>query len=637
MSRIVFDVETNGFLRELDTIYCVGLRDLDADDDVQVYAWGDVEDAVRLLMDADELIGHNIIAFDIPAIQKVFPWFKPRGKITDTFVSARLIWANAKERDDARGKLPGKYRGKQSLAAWGYRLNLLKSEFDPKDYKLPGGEVCSWATIGDHPTGFLDLLDYCGQDGRVTVRLHELIEQRCGEHDWTEALELEHQVEHIIARQMRHGWLFDFAAAEKLTARLQIRHLELQEQLREAFKPFYVPGKKKTPKRDNSRYHYTQDAPLTAVKLVEFNPDSRQHIANRLIKLYDWNPEKFTNGGQPQVDETTLETLAHIPEAALLIDYLTVSKRLGQIATGKQAWLSNVQPDGRIYGAVNANGAVTGRMTHFAPNIAQVPKVGSPYGEECRALFIVPPGKKLVGCDAEGIELRNLGHYQCPFDDGEFGRAVVDGKKSDETDAHSITKNAIDFNSRDNAKTFRYALMYGAGDFKLGLITLADFDEEKKARFYAKFPAGKKRDAAIVRLGRSRRAKLMKGVRGFAQLVDRIKKLAKKRGWLKGLDGRRIYVRSQHAALNTLLQSAGALVMKKALVLMDTVFAERFPGRYEFVGNIHDEVQIEADKEIADEIGRIAAESIRLAGEYFRFRVPLAGDFAVGDNWAETH
>jgi len=636
MPRIVFDIETDGFLEELTEVYCLGYQILGAEEQPQVVTGDPVASHLELVMDADEIIGHNIIAFDIPAIQKVYPWFKPRGKITDTLVDARLLWTDVKDRDfRSKRDIPPGLVGKHSLEAWGHRLGAMKGDFKPEDHGV------TWNTVRTNPTAFEAMLEYCEQDVRVTVALHELIERKLNEHDWTEARELEHAVQHIIARQQRHGWVFDVDKAEALVARLQIRKVELEDELRRTFPPFYVrDGKEQTPKRDNKRYGYAEGAPLQKVKRVEFNPGSRDHIANRLTFLYDWTPVEFTDKGRPKVDETTLEQLAHIPEAALLVDYLTVDKRLGQIAEGKQAWLKQVRPTGRIHGSVNSNGAVTGRMTHFNPNVAQVPRNSSPYGEECRSLFIVPPGKKLVGCDAEGLELRNLGHYQAPFDGGVFGRAVVEGDKKAGTDAHSLTRDAIEFNDRDNAKTFRYALMYGAGDYKLGLTTVEDFTEEKKARFYKRYPAGKKRSQALVRLGRKRRQLLMEGITGFGELVERIKKRAKQRGWLRGLDGRRVYCRAQHAALNTLLQSAGAIVMKKALVLMDEDFQARgwVPGEhYEFVGNIHDEVQIESDEELADEVGRIAARAIERAGECYRFRVPLAGDYAVGDSWAETH
>lgn len=624
---LIFDCETDGFLEECTKVHCLNILDTDtgqelrfndSDEEFASRKTGTVADGVRLLEQAPHTIAHNGIAFDDPALRKLVG-YRPAGFLEDTFVEARVLWTDIKDKDLRNPKVPNKYAGRHSLQAWGMRLGVLKDEYDG------GFEVFTE-----------EMDDYCMQDCRATFALWKAIQKKQADHPWDECLALEYAVQWIISRQMQFGWLFDVEAAEKLTAELLGRKAELEAELQQAFPPFYVrDGKTFIPKRDNKARGYTADVPLSKVKLVDFNPGSRQLIANRLVKVWDWTPTEFTDKGQPKVDEKTLETLAHIPQAALLIDYLTTCKRLGQIAEGNNAWLKHVGPDGRIRGAVNANGTVTGRMSHFAPNVAQADSY-----PPMRACWTVPRGKKLVGCDAEGIELRSLAHYQAPYDGGAFGLAVVEGNQDEGTDAHTLTQRAISFNKRKNAKTFRYALMYGAGDYKLGMITLDDMSDEKKARFYVKYPAGQRRGAAVVRLGKKRRAALMEGIVGFGELVDGIKKAAKKRGWLKGLDGRRIHCRSQHAALNTLLQSAGAVIMKKALVLMDQDYQQRgwVPGEhYEFVGNIHDEVQIEADEEIADDIGHIAADAIRRAGEFYNFRVPLAGKYDVGTTWAETH
>lgn len=161
------------------------------------------------------------------------------------------------------------------------------------------------------------------------------------------------------------------------------------------------------------------------------------------------------------------------------------------------------------------------------------------------------------------------------------------------------------------------AFLYGAGDAKLGSIV------------------GKGRQA-----GAKLRAKFLAGLPALEKLVNGVKRRAKERGYLVGLDGRKLHIRSDHAALNTLLQSAGALVMKKALHILDTMLQEAglVPGiDYEFVANIHDEFQIEVSEQHAEFVGKSAAESIRKAGEYFGFRCPLDGEFKIGRNWAATH
>jgi len=250
-------------------------------------------------------------------------------------------------------------------------------------------------------------------------------------------------------------------------------------------------------------------------------------------------------------------------------------------------------------------------MSHSKPNMAQVPRAGNPYGAECRALFCVPEGRALVGVDASGLELRCLAHYMARYDGGAYAQIILDG------DIHSLTQQAAGLPTRDTAKTFIYAFLYGAGNARLGAIVGKGPHVGSKLRkqFLAELPA-------------------------LDKLINDVQATAKKRGWLRGLDGRRLHIRSQHAALNTLLQSAGALVMKQALVMADDRLQTEFgtPGvDYEFVANIHDEFQIEVSAANAAFVGEISVEAIRQAGEYFKFRCPLDGAFKVGKTRADTH
>lgn len=348
---------------------------------------------------------------------------------------------------------------------------------------------------------------------------------------------------------------------------------------------------------------------MTKLKIVEFNPASRDHITNRLIKRYGWNPTVFTDGGKPKVDEKVISNLTY-PEVPAILDYLLVDKLLGMLSEGKQAWLKK-EMNGRIYGSVNTGGAVTGRCTHSNPNLAQVPKVGKPFGKECRSLFEPTKGMVLVGCDASGLELRCLAHYMARWDKGAYAKVILEG------DIHSVNQQAAGLPTRDNAKTFIYGFLYGAGDRKIGSIIKGTEREGKKLR-----------------------AKFLRNLPALGNLVTEVKKTAKERGWLRGLDGRRLHVRHMHAALNTLLQSAGALVMKMALVIADWLLqAEGLtPGvDYEFVLNIHDEMQAEVVPHKAEMVGEILASAIHAAGQFFNFRCPLAGEFKTGANWAETH
>jgi len=660
---LVFDIEADGLIDDITKIYCINIIDLNTDEEYRYTDYshyqdlaggfteeptartGTICDGLKHLASGDVLAGHNIINYDIPAIKAVYPDWKPKDgvSIRDTLVMSRVMYANLKDLDFAmrrRGRLSDAFFGKglagsHKLEAWGMRLGgPLKDDFSPDHYINPRtGKKYTWKTV----PFIKDMDEYCMQDVRTSVYVLKHFD---GKNYSEECLSIEHAVASIITRQERNGWLFDVEAAERLTKELQLKKLELEQILRETFPPFYVRvgSKPFIPKRDNARLGYTTGCPMTKLKLVEFNPGSRDHIADRLIKLFKWKPDEFTESGKPKVDETVLSSLPW-DEAKLLSEYLMVEKRLGQVAEGTQAWLKVVKPNSRIHGRVNPNGAVTGRMTHFEPNIAQVPASRAPYGEACRRLFTVPTGKKLVGCDAEGLELRLLAHYMAKWDNGDYVRAVTEGNKEDGTDAHTLNQKALGFNSRDNAKTWFYAMIYGAGNHKLGRIALGDLSEEGRKRFYETYPKGKKRDAAIARMGKKTRDNVAKNLPALGNFIEAVKKAAR-RGYLIGLDGRHIHIRSEHSAPNALLQSGGAVVMKKALIILDDLLQRvgLTPGEeYEFCGNIHDEFQMEVDEDVAEFVGRMAAASIREAGRHFNLRCPLAGDYAIGTSWAETH
>lgn len=676
---LVFDLESDGLLEELSIIHCINLIDRRTG---KAYAFnrgkykdgsfaphdGSLEDGLKMLEEADCIAGQNIISFDCPAIQKLYPKWKPRGKVFDTKVCSSVIWTNMFDVDMrllSTGKLPAAFRtngliGRHSLEAWGYRLGEYKGDFKPGDYLDEEGEKHTWKTIG-----FTQEMDTYGrQDPVVTLKLVEKIESKMYSQ---ECLDLEHRVAQIIFKQHERGFAFDMNRAEALSGTLLKRHAEIAAELTLQFDPWYAPEVAKgtavfTPKKDNKKQGYTEGAPFSRVKCVVFNPASRDHIADRLAKVRGWKPSVFTDGGKPQIDETVLGALPW-PEAKILSEYLMVEKRLGMVATGKQAWITkavrtgiygmpNPKNEYRIHGTVNSNGAVTGRMTHNHPNVGQTPAVRKGkgdvillgteggYGAECRELFEAGPGLLLVGCDAEGLELRILAHFMAKYDNGAYADAVVNGKKELGTDVHTVNRNAIGLNVRDNAKTFVYAMIYGAGDYKLGTIVYDDFNEDTRSLFNATYKTKAKRASALKALGTNRRARLMSNLPALGKLVDAVKAAVKARGYLMGLDGRQLHVRSEHAALNTLLQSGGALVMKKALVLLDDALelsVRSTSAVAAFVANIHDEVQLEVSKENAEQVGALAADCIRLAGEHFRLRCPLSGSYAVGANWKETH
>ena len=664
-----FDLESDGLIPEMTKVHSLVIK---CDETGTIWNCHDhepyegqtgihlsIDEGLRMLMEAPVIYGHNIIEFDVPAIQKIYPWWQPKGTIRDTIVLSRLIWVNMLDADFKMEKKRGvnkwitKYLfGRHSLESWGQRLGLWKGDYG----KEKAAEAKEMGLTGDEATFYVwgtwspEMQEYCVQDVEVT----EAVWMKCLAKETDErAVMIEHVVRTIITRQENWGFAFDEQKAQELYAKLAGMKAELEAQLFEIFKPWYRDEGKVVPKIDrqvqqkhlkpigyrknkktglplldkegNKRWiypkaQYSHDAPYHKVKLEPFNPGSRHDIANRLKVLYGWKPTEFTDDGSPKVDETVLKSLKY-PPAPLLTKYLLIQKRIGQICEGKEAWLRHVK-NGRIHGRVSTNAAVTGRMTHSKPNVAQVPSGSAPFGPECRTLFTASKGRKLVGCDADALELRCLAGYMAAFDKGAYIKTVLEGNKDDGTDMHTLNAKALGC-SRDVAKVWFYAFIYGAGDFKLGSILGTE---------------GSKK--AITAAGTKSRAKFLDALPALKKLVEAVKKKAIKLKKLKGLDGRVLPVRSQHAALNTLLQSAGAILMKMALVVLDRELqaAGLVPGKdYEFAANIHDEWQIDVSEDKAEQVAQIAADAIRMAGEELNFKCPTAGNADIGDNWAETH
>jgi len=601
MARLVMDLESNGLLDKLDRIHCLVVADAETGE-LDSYHGPSLQDGLQRLAAANEIIGHNIIDFDIPAIQKVFPQWEPSGRVFDTLVVSRLIWSDLKQRDYAMLQrrsdwIPGNLVGSHGLEAWGHRLGFHKGDYK---HEMKSQGLDPWATFNER------MLEYCENDVALNHHLLEKIEKK----DYSErAIELEHRVFEFCREQRIYGCSFDLQKAEELHMELTQERIRLEKKLKEAFPPWYVSEGKFVPKRSNKKMGYVEGCELTKVKLTELNPSSRDQLANRLMTLRGWKPKVFTDGGKPKVDESVLSKLKW-PEAKLAARYMLVQKRLGQIAEGKAAWLK-LEKDGRIHGRLNTNGAVTGRCTHQSPNLAQVPAVRSPWGLECRSLFRATPGWAFVGGDASGLELRCLAHYMARWDGGAYVDALLNA------DIHTHNQNAAGLETRDLAKTFCYGLIYGAGDQKIGEII------------------GKGRKA-----GKELRERFMKGLPALKNLIDAVKGKAAKTRSVRGLDGRIIPVESEHAALNRLLQGAGAIVMKQSLVNLHDICADAGLVRgddYRQVLFVHDEVQVECKPEHKDTVGQAIVDGIRKAGEDFEFRCPLDGEYKTGLTWADTH
>ena len=610
----IFDIETDGLYDEATKIHCISIKVDDAP--TEVYAAlpldgvaGTIEQGLALLSKADLLVGHNIINFDIPVILKLYPQWTYNGR-HDTLILSRLVYPNISLTDANRKTIPPKLKGSHSLKAWGYRLRKYKGEIESQ-----------WHTLTT------EMIEYCRQDTEVT---HALYEKLLKANTPAEAIWLEQEFAKIMHRQERYGVWFDLAKAKQLHVDLLVEVEEAEQELFKVFTPLKQWTRKEYPlkpyKQDGSKSQVLLNQELLGChrnkkdewgyyKEIYFNPSSRQHIALWLKSVYGWKPTEHTETGQPVINESVLEKL-DFPEGKILAHYFNVTKMVGQLAEGKNAWLKMVKGDQRIHGRVNTLGAVSRRCTHSNPNMAQVPSSRAYKGHEARELFGVPKGKKLVGCDADGLELRTLSHFMARFDSGLYSKAVDEGKKEDGTDIHTLNQKSAGLPTRDAAKTFIYAFLYGAGDGKIGEIVGGSAEDGKKLKekFFKKLPA----------------------IRSLVELVARV---YKDTGMLRALDGNPYHIRSAHSALNTLLQGAGALVMKYYVIFLDRSLSARFTAgiNYEFVLNVHDEVQIECDEEIADEVAKLAEEAFDDVTKYLKFRIPLRGTASIGNTWAETH
>ena len=547
MREIAIDIETDDL--KATQIWCAVTQDVNSG---EVKVWKSANGLQEYIGNQSVLIGHNIIGFDLPVLKKLWNLNTESIQVKDTLVMSRLL-------------NPVIEKG-HSLDAWGVRLGLKKGDFS------------------DFANGLSeDMVEYCIQDVKITVELYNRL--RTDLLEWGESVDLEHEVATIVKEQEENGFKLDVPKAMSLLSAWQLELSTIEDELQEIFKPIVTERfSEKTGRRLKD-------------KVEVFNPGSRKQIAERLVAL-GWKPTKFTEKGAIIVDEKVLQTVKR-PEAASLLRFLLLQKRVAQV----KSWIENVDEGGRVHGQVRTNGAITGRMTHSNPNMAQVPRVGTPYGEECRSVWTIEDGNVLLGADASGLELRMLAHY---MDDPSYTKEILQG------DIHTKNMEAAGLTQRDQAKTFIYAFLYGAGPAKIGAIVGGGEKEGKKLieSFLSNTPA-------------------------LQKLRDKVTRLAEKE-WLPGLDGRRLIVRSQHAALNTLLQGAGAIVMKQALILLHRkIINGKINAR--FVANIHDEWQIETTTEDADTVGFLAVQSIRQAGIRLRLRCPLDGEFKVGLNWAATH
>ena len=553
-------------------------------------------------------IGHNILKADRPWLEKLWRAKLPASRCVDTFVLSQLF-------DPKLPKPEGcpKTIGTHSLAAYGYRFN-------------------------DHKIGFTDfsafspeMLEYCFQDVLLTLKVYRSLAKKLKALGFSEkSVELEHQIVPIIAKQQENGFEFDREDAERFRDQLRSNQRSLETDILRLFPATskscgvytYRTKRDGTPYASYDRHRqqfseiiFLDDAHYECFKLETFNIGSPTQRTEKLIAA-GYKPTAFTPTGLPKVDEDALVAFAEtsgIKEVQMIADWLVLEGRANMI----QTWLNSLGTDGRIHGDVFTCGANSRRMRHAKPNTANIPRVNTKYGREVRSLWTARPGRVLVGVDAAALEGRMFYHHLCNYvvDDSirKFVYSqVVDGKPH-KLNAQALTDAGINCGYED-AKTLYYAFLYGAGDAKLGSIL--------------------KGSSA---LGRRIRDVLATAVPGLAELLSSVgREYEDSSGLLRTIDGGLVRASSKGGALNYKLQPDGAILMKQALVLADKAL-RKAKLDYLFVGNIHDEWQIDCEPDHADAVGRICCDSITSAGTLLGFNVPLTGEYKIGNNWAETH
>lgn len=752
--RLAFDIETDGLLDTVSTVHSLVIKDIDTGE-----VWScmgsihgrlqspyySVECGLALLEDAAIVFGHNIVGYDIPVLQKLYPEFQLKGIARDTLMLAKMIWPvdNLKQLDFPRwrkGTLPGQLIGAHKLEAWGYRLGLQKGEYsatvkdlnkqfqDHGDPSLIPEEYHPLLTTDDKGKPKLyewaawckPMQDYCEVDVEVTCKLLDLI---TGHLEGTtkaargvgwdpKAVKLEADTWELCLDIEKRGYGYDLERAIEQTAKLKTRQKELEKKLKEVFGAWWHPlddpevgtkpqrdysetrtdlpevtirrfsektGKELKPYVGPPKAHYSKDAAFVRIKWTEFNPKSRQHLGDRLQAVFGWKPTEFggAKGDQAKVDETTIKAIPEdvLPETlkAIILEFLVISKTLGQMADGRKSWNDLCGEDGRLHGRIDPLGTVSHRGAHKNPNLGQVPSVSidekkddtgkvvskeiiwgwkGGFGAECRSLF--RPGRfregwTQTGTDAAGLELRLLGHELWPFDGGEFARRV----STPGLDIHQANADIAAI-KRGDAKTTIYLIIYGGGNLKLG-TQLGVTDEEVEryaddpsARSYVNWARRTMKDfvepdrktMAMIAKGADIKKRLVGSITGLKELQSDATARGQRDGFLIALDGRKLTIRKAHASLNQLLQGGGSIVCKKWLLTLREVLQERgyLPDRdYGYMAWVHDEAQIEHRPGLEEEISSASAEAMRRVATYYDFRGELGTDSKSGSNWKDCH
>ena len=620
MTTLIADIEGNGLLNTVDKIWIVSIGDADTGKIQSYYdgsPHGSVEVGIERLQEADRTVWHHGLGFDIPCIQLVLGKTIDWSRVVDTLILSKL------ENPDRKGVKP------HALESWGHRVGV---------HKVPDLDWTKWDP---------GMISRCETDVLITARVYDKLKYLLAKQP--DAVALEHGVAWETTQMIHRGMRLDVPYTQKLLGEfldeIQVKRADLQQ----IFPPILVSAKASEPVKTlkvvnkNHALHGKLDPgqPYCPVVVQEFNPGSREQAVARFQKKYAWEPTVFTDAGNPKLNKDVLNELT-FPEAEPLLEYFDLDKKIGQINSAIKkdgsggGWLHHLRNNGRVHAGLNPLGTVTGRPSCSSPNVQQVSKKD----KRMRKCWKPTEGRVMVGVDASGLELRCLSHYLARYDDGAYMKTLL------EADIHTTIMEMWGFHLRDQTKRGEYGWLYGAGDPKLGLIATQDAAE-------AKLPCRVPGDT-LKQKGAWMRSTLLTGLTGLDQLIDEVKRRAATK-CIRGLDGRNLWIRSDHSALNTLLQSAGIIIVKKAIEMMPQALAEAgynqgvtdFSYDAEWYKDpnidaacvmwVHDEVQLESRPEIAEDVGRIVGECMTEAGKFFSFRCPVDYEVKVGNDWAETH
>ena len=547
--KVILDIETDGF--NPSKIHCIVAKDIDTNT-ITIFDPERMYSFKNWAKDVDTFIMHNGLSFDAPVLNRLLNAEILPGNIIDTLILSQLF-------NPIREKGHG-------LKAWGEKLNMLK-----------GGEGVNFLVYNKA------MLDYCKQDVEITHAVYNELKKESKGFS-KESIDLEHDIRLILDQQEKNGFAFDIRKAQELLAKLKDDVYDLEQWSLEEFDPTIVEMKTKT-------------------KEIPFNIGSRQQIADRLMKR-GWKPKQYTDKKNIIINETVLKTIKE-PELKLTAERFSKYFLLQKRAVMVESWIEACDDTNRVHGRVMTLRTVTGRMAHNSPNMAQVPAVYSPYGKDCRGLWTIsdPMKYKLVGTDASGLELRCLAHY---LNDTNYTDEILNG------DIHTKNMELAGIKDRDQAKTFIYAFLYGAGAEKIGKIVGAGKEQGNVLinRFLSNLPSLKRLRSQVENAGY--------------------------RGKIKAIDGRYLKVRSPHSALNTLLQGAGAIICKHWLLhITKRIYNKKLDVK--LVASVHDEYQFEVANKDVEDFCSITKIAMKETEKTLKLRCPLDNDYKVGVTWAETH